>query len=992
MRTPGHDFELAAGFCFTEGLLAGAPVRTCRYCGTGSAVESEFNVVTVETGGLAPVPTPRLTVTSSACGMCGTTAIDELRERLHPLPPSQPLPARRRWRRCPTGSIGDQELFAATGAVHAAAAFDRRRRAAARAGGHRPPQRRRQGRRPAAARRAPARRRPRAVRERPGQLRDRAEGVGGRLRHGRGRERPVVAGRGGRPPGRPHPVRLRPRRRAERLRPRAPGRGRPGGRGRRTAPVAATSGRPVGLREQLTGWHPRLWAGLAAQRHRRAEAEPLRATWPRSPGTTAATPSTPPGADPGRVRRLRPRRHRPPRLDHRRRPPLHHPPRPAEAQHGRPVRPDGARRRRRPAGDGAGPSCGRWAASPTRCAGAGASRASAGSAGTRRSTPWPTGIRATGADRAALYLTSRGITNEVYYAAGKAAAGPRHGQRRLGGPGVPRPVDGRAEGRPSASAATTCSFQDVIESHLVVLWGANPANNQPVFMKYLYLARRRGCRVVVVNPYLEPGLDRYWVPSNVESALFGTKMCDLHVPVRPGGDVALANAALKRLVERGAVDEAFVAAHTEGWDELAAGLEAQDARRPARRRRRRPRHARRLRRRVRPGGRRPSSCGRWGSPSTATPSTASAPSSTWPWPGATSGRDGAGLMPIRATRGCRAAPRWGPTPPPCPAGCRSTRDHAAALAEQWGFPVPDRARAHRPRDGRGRRPGRPRRAVDVRRQLPRRPARPAAGRGRPRPGCRCASTRTSCVTSPDAGPRRRRDPAAGRHPLRAGGRRHRDDHRAADRLRPRDPPAGGRGPQRVAAVRRRRPPGPARPARPRSRGPTTRRCGPRSPGWSPPTPASRTWPTPGTSAVGRPPPVRRRRRSRRRRAGPGSPRSSRRPDDLPEGPFVVATRRGKQFNSMVHGRRRPAHRRRARRRVHRRDRRRRSGLADGDRGAAALRDRAYEGRLRSSGCPPARLQVHWPEGNVLVAGGPDHREPASKVPDYNAVVTLERVS
>jgi hypothetical protein len=34
------------------------------------------------------------------------------------------------------------------------------------------------------------------------------------------------------------------------------------------------------------------------------------------------------------------------------------------------------------------------------------------------------------------------------------------------------------------------------------------------------------------------------------------------------------------------------------------------------------------------------------------------------------------------------------------------------------------------------------------------------------------------------------------------------------------------------------------------------------------------------------------------------------------------------------------------------------------------------------------LQVHWPEGNVLIAAGPAQREPGSKVPDYNAVVTL----
>lgn len=124
MRTPGNDYELAVGFCFTEGLLDGAPVVGVRYCADGSAVDSQFNVVTVETGGRAPTPTPRLGTTSSSCGLCGTEAIDEVADRLTPLVdgvcPVIPVDV---MAAVPDRVLGGQGLFTSTGAVHAAAAF-----------------------------------------------------------------------------------------------------------------------------------------------------------------------------------------------------------------------------------------------------------------------------------------------------------------------------------------------------------------------------------------------------------------------------------------------------------------------------------------------------------------------------------------------------------------------------------------------------------------------------------------------------------------------------------------------------------------------------------------------------------------------------------------------------------------------------------------------------------------------------------------------------
>src|SRR6185295_14273046 len=91
---------------------------------------------------------------------------------------------------------------------------------------------------------------------------------------------------------------------------------------------------------------------------------------------------------------------------------------------------------------------------------------------------------------------------------------------------------------------------------------------------YIYHAKHQGTRVAVINPYREPGLERYWVPSVAESALFGTRITDAFFQVHTGGDQAFIAGVIKHLIENEWTDAAFIRDYTQGFDDLKAALEA----------------------------------------------------------------------------------------------------------------------------------------------------------------------------------------------------------------------------------------------------------------------------------------------------------------------------------------------------------------------------------------------------------------------------------
>jgi len=295
-------------------------------------------------------------------------------------------------------------------------------------------------------------------------------------------------------------------------------------------------------------------------------------------------------------------------------------------------------------------------------------------------------IRATTAERLSFYITSRGTVNETYYATQKAV-------RAMGSNNIDNAA--RICHSPSTAglkaslgaAATTCSYKDWIGTDLLVFIGSNVANNQPVTVKYLHWAKKAGTRLVVINTYREPGMERYWVPSIPESALFGTKFAEDFFLVNMGGDIAFLNGTIKHMIENGWVDQSFIELYTNGFEELKASLDAQS-----------------WEELERVSGASKEEMYAFAK------MVGEAQKAVFVWSmGITQhecgednvrsiinlaltkgfvGREGCGLMPIRGHSGVQGGAEMGCYATVFPGGKPITPENAAKLSEQWGFEVP----------------------------------------------------------------------------------------------------------------------------------------------------------------------------------------------------------------------------------------------------------------------------------------------------------------
>jgi len=142
---------------------------------------------------------------------------------------------------------------------------------------------------------------------------------------------------------------------------------------------------------------------------------------------------------------------------------------------------------------------------------------------------------------------------------------------------------GTAMGEVVGIGKSTIAYEDFEETELIIVMGQNPGTNHPRMLTALEDAKRKGAKIVAVNPLPEAGLRRYKNPQTIRGVIGrGTDIADQFLQIRLGGDMALLQAVSKRVLQAEAaapgtvLDREFIEAHCSGYEEFAAHALAVD--------------------------------------------------------------------------------------------------------------------------------------------------------------------------------------------------------------------------------------------------------------------------------------------------------------------------------------------------------------------------------------------------------------------------------
>ena len=126
------------------------------------------------------------------------------------------------------------------------------------------------------------------------------------------------------------------------------------------------------------------------------------------------------------------------------------------------------------------------------------------------------------------------------------------------------------------TGTATIELEDLDHCDLFFLIGANPSSNHPRLLTKIKNIRRRGGKVIVINPVIEKGLVNFSIPSNLKSLFFGSKIASEYCQVKPGGDLALFNGIAKHLFLKKKLDYKFIEDSTENFEQYKLQIEKLD--------------------------------------------------------------------------------------------------------------------------------------------------------------------------------------------------------------------------------------------------------------------------------------------------------------------------------------------------------------------------------------------------------------------------------